>query len=176
MKKAAFAVFPILPTIVLCIVLIIAAFAHANNNANQEPENRSESEIKSVEETEGIDVTDFVVEDETKTQLTDLGTFRITAYCPCEVCCGKWALNRPIDESGEVIVYTASMTRAKANWTIAADTSILPFGTRVVIDGKEYEVQDRGGAIKGNKIDIYFDSHEEALQFGVQYKNIFLLA
>ena len=66
------------------------------------------------------------------------------------------------------------MSVAKQGVTVAADTDVLPFGTVILIDGHEYIVQDRGGAIKGNRIDVYFESHEEALEFGVQYKEIFL--
>lgn len=103
-----------------------------------------------------------------------LGEYRLTAYCSCEKCCGEWAKNRPLDENGNPIIYTASMNVAKQGVTVAADTSVLPFGTVLLIDGHEYIVQDRGGAIKGNRIDVYFESHEEALQFGVQYKEIFM--
>lgn len=106
--------------------------------------------------------------------LVSLGEYRLTAYCPCSKCCGKYGESRPVDADGNLIVVTASGKHAKANWTVAADTSILPFGTRVYINGYEYEVQDRGGAIKGNKIDIYFDDHQEALNFGVQYAEIFI--
>ncbi len=114
------------------------------------------------------------VEPTPKTELVSLGVFRITAYCHCEKCCGNWAKNRPTDEDGSLLVYTASGELAVEGVTIAADTSILPFGTEVIIDGNKYIVQDRGGAIKGNRIDIYFESHQEALNFGVQYKEIFI--
>lgn len=103
-----------------------------------------------------------------------LGEYKLTAYCPCSKCCGKWGENRPTDANGNLIVVTASGKYAKANWTVAADTSVLPFGTRIYINGYEYEVQDRGGAVKGNQIDIYFDDHQEALNFGVQYTEIFI--
>jgi 3D (Asp-Asp-Asp) domain-containing protein len=107
-------------------------------------------------------------------QIISLGEYKLTAYCSCEKCCGHWANNRPLDEHGNPIVYTANRSVAKQGVTVAADTSVLPFGTVLLIDGHEYIVQDRGGAIKGNRIDVYFDSHEEALQFGVQHKEIFL--
>ena len=81
---------------------------------------------------------------------------------------------RPLDSEGNPIVYTASGAVAKAGVTVAADTSVLPFGTVVVINGHEYIVQDRGGAIKGEKIDIYFDDHQEALKFGVQYAEVYV--
>lgn len=91
-------------------------------------------------------------------------TVTATAYCPCEICCGKWALNRP-----DGIVYTASGAIAEEGVTIAADWSVYPPGTILCIEGiGERTVQDRGGAINGQKIDVYFDSHEDALRFGCQ--------
>lgn len=108
------------------------------------------------------------------TELVSLGEFKVTAYCHCEQCCGSWAKDRPVDADGKPIVITASGEIAVQGVTIAADTSVLPFGTKVIMDGHEYTVQDRGGAIKGNKIDVYFESHQEALEFGVQYKELFI--
>ena len=110
----------------------------------------------------------------TEPQIISLGEYKLTAYCSCEKCCGQWATVRPIDKDGNPIVYTANMSVAKQGVTVAADTNILPFDTKILIDGHEYIVQDVGGAIKGNRIDVYFESHEEALQFGVQHKEIFL--
>ncbi len=83
-----------------------------------------------------------------------LGYFTLTYYCPCTKCCGKYA-------SG----ITASGTTATAGRTIAA-SSQYRFGTKMIINGHTYTVEDRGGAIKGNKIDIYVDSHQEALKLG----------
>lgn len=83
--------------------------------------------------------------------------FKITAYCPCSKCCGKYA-------SG----YTSSGTKATAGRTVAA-SSQFAFGTKLLINGKEYTVEDRGGAITGNKIDIYMNTHAEALAWGVRY-------
>lgn len=94
----------------------------------------------------------------------NLGTFKLTAYCNCYQCCGQWAGGA-----------TASGTMPTANNTIAVDTSVIPFGTKVVINGTTYTAEDTGSAIKGNKIDIYFDSHQEALNFGVQYADVYQL-
>jgi 3D (Asp-Asp-Asp) domain-containing protein len=77
-----------------------------------------------------------------------------TAYCSCVNCCGK--------SDG----ITASGVKARANHTIAVDRSVIPLGTEVIIDGSTYVAEDTGGAIKGNRIDIYFDSHSDALAFG----------
>lgn len=107
------------------------------------------------------------------TELVSLGEFRITAYCHCEQCCGNWAKNRPVDEDGSIMVFTASGDLAIEGVTIAADTSILPFGTEVIIDDVRYIVHDRGRAIKDNRIDVYFENHQDALEFGVQYKEVF---
>lgn len=107
-------------------------------------------------------------------EIISLGEYRLTAYCGCSKCCGKWGENRPLDESGKPIVYTANMSIAKEGVTIAADINILPYGTKVIIDGHEYIVQDKGGVINGNRIDIYFESHQDALNFGVQYKEIYI--
>lgn len=80
--------------------------------------------------------------------------FVATGYCSCSKCCGK-ATGR-----------TASGTKATANRTVAMPSS-YSFGTKIEIKGMgTYVVEDRGGAIKGNKIDIYFNTHQEALNFG----------
>lgn len=103
-----------------------------------------------------------------------LGEYKITHYCACEKCCGEWALNRPLDENGEPIVITASGAVAEAGKTIAVDPDVIPLGSTVIIDGEEYIAQDVGGAIKGNRIDIYCSTHEEALQKGVGHYNVYL--
>lgn len=82
--------------------------------------------------------------------------YKVTAYCSCAKCCGK--------SSG----ITAVGTRASAGRTVAA-SSKFAFGTKLNINGHIYTVEDRGGAINGNKIDIYVNSHAEALAWGVKY-------
>lgn len=82
--------------------------------------------------------------------------YKITAYCSCAKCCGK-ATGR-----------TAMGTKATAGRTVAASGKFA-FGTKLNINGHVYTVEDRGGAIKGNKIDIFVNSHAEALAWGVRY-------
>lgn len=80
--------------------------------------------------------------------------FIATGYCPCSKCCGK------------TTGITASGTKATAGRTVAM-SSKYSFGTKVEIKGMgTYTVEDRGGAIQGNKIDIFFNTHQEALNFG----------
>ena len=103
-------------------------------------------------------------ENDESSNLVSLGEFKLTAYCACSKCCGEWA-GSP----------TASGVMPKANRTIAVDTNVIPFGTKVVINGNTYVAEDTGGAIKGNKIDVFFDSHSKALNFGVQYAEVFVV-
>lgn len=102
-----------------------------------------------------------------------IGRFKTTAYCACSKCCGKYAKSRPVDASGRRIIYTASGNIARPNHTIAADSSI-PFGTVLNINGVDYTVEDRGSAVKGNVIDIYFDNHQEALNYGCHYYDVYV--
>lgn len=90
------------------------------------------------------------------TAVIDGEKYKITAYCSCSKCCGK--------STGR----TASGTQATAGRTVAA-SSKFAFGTKLNIGGHVYTVEDRGGAINGNRIDIYVDSHSAALQWGVRY-------
>lgn len=109
----------------------------------------------------------------TEPRWKSLGTFRITAYCSCAKCCGEYAMDRPVDENGDEIVYTASGEIAEAGVTIAVDPNVIPYGTRVVINGHTYTAQDAGGSIKGNRIDVYFDDHTDAWNFGVKFAEVF---
>lgn len=103
-----------------------------------------------------------------------------TGYCPCGKCCG-WERNwffRPVYSYGpnkgkpKIIGQTASGTQARRG-TIAADTRIYPFGTIMYIEGYGYgKVEDRGGAIKGQSIDLFFGSHQKALEWGRQKKKV----
>ena len=95
-----------------------------------------------------------------------LGTFTVTAYCACKICCGTYGINRPVVK-GKSVVVTASGELANEGITIAADPKVLPIGSHVIIQGVGLRiVQDVGGGIKGKRIDIYFNSHSRALSFG----------
>jgi 3D (Asp-Asp-Asp) domain-containing protein len=103
-----------------------------------------------------------------------------TGYCPCGECCG-WERNWrgvPVYSSGpnkgqrKAVGITASGTHARPG-TIAADISIYPFGTVMYVDGYGYgRVEDTGGDIKGDRIDLFFKTHREALQWGKQWKRV----
>ena len=122
-----------------------------------------------------IEITEPEPSEEPEPQWISYGTYTLTAYCACETCCGYWATTRPLDENGNPIVYTASGARAEAGTTIAVDPSISPYGTQVKINDHIYTAQDTGGAIKGNRIDIFFDNHADAWNFGMQQAEVFIM-
>lgn len=100
----------------------------------------------------------FIEKEEVQEQQAKLTEMEmvVTAYCPCEECCGK--------DDG----ITATGTHATAGRTIAVDPEVIPYGTEVVISGEKYIAEDCGEAIKGRRIDVYFDSHAEAEAYGVK--------
>lgn len=101
-------------------------------------------------------------------------TFRVSGYCKKECCCGEFADG--ITASGHVIEQGDRFVAAPRRY---------PFGTMMVIEryagGKPVPALDRGGVIKGNKIDLYFDDkdgltgHERALQWGIKYIKVRIL-
>lgn len=96
-----------------------------------------------------------------------LGEFTLTAYCPCMKCCGK--------TDG----ITATGTTAAEGRTIAVDPRVIPYGSAVTLyfaDGAShsYTAEDCGGAIKENRIDVFFDSHGAARAFGVQSAYVYM--
>ena len=87
-----------------------------------------------------------------------LGKFKLTAYCNCSRCCGKWAGGA-----------TASGAMPSAGRTVAMGG--IAFGTKLMINGNIYTVEDRGTPY--GHVDIYHNSHSEALQFGLQYADVY---
>lgn len=83
-------------------------------------------------------------------------TFEATGYCSCTKCCGPNAKG-----------ITATGTKVQANRTIAVDPKVIPLGSKVEIEGfGTFTAEDTGSAVKGNIVDIYFNTHQEALNWG----------
>lgn len=100
-------------------------------------------------------------------RIVSLGVYIISAYCPCEICCGiKSTENYGRTSSGEIAVEGV---------TIATDNNIIPIGFQVLINEKKYISQDKGGSIRGNRIDIFFNNHQDALNYGIKKVEIFLI-
>ena len=93
-----------------------------------------------------------------------LGNFKITHYCICTKCSGKW---------GSATAWGGQVT---PGYTIAVDPKVIPKLSTVYIDGYGVRfAEDCGGAIKGNKIDVAVSSHSEALKLGVTYKDVWII-
>ena len=91
-----------------------------------------------------------------------LGEFTITAYCPCEDCCGRWADG-----------VTASGLPAGPG-IVAVDRSVIPLGSTVVIDGQRYLAADTG--VTGNRVDVCVTDHAQAEMFGVQSAEVWVVS
>lgn len=96
--------------------------------------------------------------------LVPMGTFKTTAYCPCASCSEGWGRS------------TSTGATATAGRTIAVDPRILPYGSQLMINGIVYTAEDCGGGVKSNHIDIFFDTHSEARQYGVRNVEVYLLS
>ncbi|MFC1676011.1 3D domain-containing protein [Planctomycetota bacterium] len=90
---------------------------------------------------------------------------RVTAYCSCPKCCGQFSDG-----------VTASGHQISQGDSFAAADRKYPFGTDLVIpgynSGQAVKVLDRGGAIQNDRLDVFFDTHEKALQWGVRYLDV----
>lgn len=90
---------------------------------------------------------------------------RVTAYCPCPKCCGQYSDG-----------VTACGHKIRPGDTFVAADRRYSFGTEMLIPGysnsQTVKVLDRGGAIKGNRLDVFFATHEEALKWGVKYLEV----
>ena len=93
-----------------------------------------------------------------------LGRFKTTAYCPCYKCSEGWGHS------------TSTGAVASEHHTIAVDPKVIPYGSKLLINGVVYTAEDEGGGVKGNHIDIFYESHSECLQYGVQYAEVYLLS
>ena len=94
-----------------------------------------------------------------------LGKFTITHYCPCEQCCGVGG--------GKI---TASGTVPKAGRTVGVNPNLIPYGTKLRIGGKDgYVAEDTGGGIGYYHLDVFCNTHQEALNAGVGYKKVYAI-
>lgn len=95
--------------------------------------------------------------------LIPLGVFKTTGYCPCRACSEGWGRN------------TRTGAIATASHTVAVDPRTIPYGSKLMINGVIYTAEDCGGGVRGNHIDIFFDSHSVAKQHGVQNAEVYLV-
>ncbi len=90
---------------------------------------------------------------------------KVTAYCPCRKCCGRHSDG-----------YTASMHKIHRGDRFVASDKKFCFGTEMIIPGynnsNPVKIEDRGRLIKGNKLDVFFNSHKQAMKWGVKYLDV----
>ena len=111
--------------------------------------------------------------EEPEKEIISLGEFKLTHYCPCKKCCGK-------EPDHPAYGITSTGTAATEGRTIAVDPDVIPYGTEVIVcyaDGTTvtYIAEDCGGSIKGNRLDVYMDSHEAALIAGVKFADVYIV-
>lgn len=102
---------------------------------------------------------EYLSKDKVEPQYKSLGVYKITHYCPCGQC-------------GSGTGITASGTQATVGRTVACNS--LSFGTKVIINGNVYTVEDTGG-MGNSTIDIFVGSHQEALNKGTYYTDVYLV-
>lgn len=93
------------------------------------------------------------------------GKFTATFYCSCPICVGK-----------KSVVRTVTGYKPRSKRTLAVDTNIIPLHSIVYIKGLGFFVaEDTGGHIKGHRVDIYVDNHEQAKKLGRKSVEIYIL-
>ena len=152
---------------IVLLIILIAVDVNISNKIENVPKIKmveSFLSIKPVTEKTNEFIYDEPVEvlEEEKSKYISLGTFQLTAYCPCKYCSGGYGKN------------TSCGTMAEEGRTIAVDPKVIPYGSIIQINGKDYIAEDCGGAVKGKIIDIYFEDHQVASDFGRQTAEIFI--
>ena len=130
----------------------------------EEKDEATETETIIASETTYIEETEETYEEETSSNEygSFVGNYKLTAYCPCSICCGEWA-GSPC----------SSGNYPTAGHTVACNS--LPEGTVIYIEGYgTYVVEDTGGMGHG-VIDIFFNTHDEALAFGCGYADVYIV-
>ncbi len=100
--------------------------------------------------------------------LTYLGCFRITHYCHCTKCCGVWGSDDP-----DYPAHGASGLPLVSDYSVAVYVAQIPYGTRLLINGREYVAADCG--VGANCIDIYRRTHAEASAGGMYYADVYII-
>lgn len=100
---------------------------------------------------------------------TSLGVFTVTAYCSCSECCGKWSGHKMSIPTQAGVPYPVE------GYTISVDPEVIPLRSVVELEGRGTRyAHDTGGSIKGKRIDLFFASHGDALEFGRQELEVWI--
>ena len=145
-------------TVFFIIGSAFCAFASENDSSEQAQQTEEAANDQDQQEEAAENV------EEPASQLVSLGVFKTTGYCPCRSCSAGWGRN------------TCTGAVASSQHTIAVDPRVIPYGTRVMINGVVYIAEDKGGGVKGHHIDIFYDTHAESKNHGIQNVEVFLLS
>lgn len=165
---------------VLCLGLVVAIFARqeriyrslqTQGNVRPEPASRPPG-------SDHLNPTGPVYSELEPESITNLGIYRVSAYCPCKACCNKNP-NHPLFR------ITKSEYKIQFGDKLVAAPPSFPFKTILNVPGYgKVPVLDRGGVIKGKRLDVLFYerspdhrtdleySHQLALNWGIQYADI----
>lgn len=151
----------------------------SNAVSTEEPKNESKVEDENVF---------YIAEDGTKYQIAETMEVLATAYCHCSYCCGKVPEEANYGVTASGVNLLQLIESGVTPHVIAADVTVLPLGTKVYIEVPEGErssyvtedygfasVEDTGSAIVNKKIDVYFPTHQEALEWGVKNVALYVL-
>ena len=149
-------------------IISVSSIVYTNNLKGVPPpvnSDNDEIELAIMPEAEYIE---YEEDEDLSTEYISIGTFKLTHYCGCRKCCGKWSSGSESDASG------ALGTKLTPYVSIAVDKSKIELGTVLYdSDGNKYIAEDTGSAIKGNKIDLFVGNHNEALKLGVKEIELF---
>ncbi len=182
-KKDIIYIFLLVAILAALLTLVLRTEVQAEENVTKTTENVTEeptTEICSVVETTTEEPTTVYIASTTTRETTTeelttikyedipklrlIGTFRYYHYCREEY-------DHICNEGAPYL--TKMETKPKANYTVAVDPDVIPLGTSLYINGEYFLAEDTGGSIKGNRIDICVDSHEEALNKGTGYVKVY---
>jgi 3D (Asp-Asp-Asp) domain-containing protein len=164
---------------IICVLSCIDAIGYAEANSrttlpcttatevdtiSQSVLNESEQEVEP-EQPRPNSTANNAVDNSEQSGKWQTAQMRVTAYCPCPKCCGEYSDGK-----------TACGHKIRPGDAFVAADRKYPFGAEMVIagyqNGQPVKVLDRGGAIRGNRLDVFFHSHEEALKWGVKYLDV----
>jgi 3D (Asp-Asp-Asp) domain-containing protein len=162
--------------VIACVLSFLAGVAYTKAGMPITLLNATQTDTQSSSDESEVEVKAVSIPEEQKEQLNTeskseptekwrMVRMKVTGYCPCSKCCGEYSDG-----------ITANGHKIQPGDTFVAADKRYSFGTEMVIEGynngKPVKVLDRGGAIKGNKLDAFFHTHQEALEWGVRYIDV----